>query len=324
MTTHASLDPAAILAHLGVPGVAGIAAITEGADTALWRVAHAGGVSALRVLRAEQAGAAIREAAAMAAATAGGVPAPRIERQGVWRTDGGADGRAGEHEAGAGRPVFLLEWLFGYTVLAALLARPWRAEAIGRRFGRMQARIHALPAPPALRQQSERWLTAVADSEPALVAHLRALHPRTDALLHLDYHPLNVLLDGGRDFDPLVPVRRYGPVNGVLDWTNARAGDPRADYANTEALLTLTPGFGFLPPRKARAARYALVRGWRRGYRDLAGPLPDLAPFHAWAGASIYRDVAHRLGQPDTYVTPAYLTRLRRWTVHWKRRVGVE
>src|SRR5438132_39917 len=40
------------------------------------------------------------------------------------------------------------------------------------------------------------------------------------ALLHLDYHLLNVMTDRSR-------------VTGVLDWTNARAGDPRADLART-------------------------------------------------------------------------------------------
>lgn len=312
-TAHVGLDPAAILAHLGVVGVADIVAITEGADTALWRVRHVGGVSALRVLRAEQTAVAAREAAAMGAAAAGGIPVPRIERFGTWPDVSGAE-----------RPVFLLEWLFGFTVLAALLGRPWRAEAIGRRFGRVQARIHALPAPPALRTIPGRWLSLVETEEPALVARLRALVPRTDALLHLDYHPLNVLLEGGRDFDPAQRIPTCGPVVGVIDWTNARAGDPRTDYANTAALIATMRGWTGLPPRYERAARHRLLRGWRRGYRDVAGPLRDLAPFHAWAGANIRRDVAHRLGQPGSYVTPAYLDRLQRYTAYWKRRAGVE
>ncbi len=278
----------------------------------MWRVTHAGGVSALRVMEAEQGAAATREAAAMGAAAVGGIPVSRIETQGTW-----------PDANGAARPVFLLEWLFGSTVMAALLGRPWRAEALGRRFGRMQARIHALPAPPELRTEPDRWLSLIEAEEPALVAHLRAFAPRTDALLHLDYHPLNVLLESGRDFDPARPIPTSGPVVGVIDWTNARAGDPRADYANTAALIAVMRGWTGLPPRLETAARHRLLRGWQRGYRDVAGPLRDLAPFHAWAGANIHRDVAHRLGQPDSYVTPAFLDRLRRHTVHWKRRAGV-
>ena len=47
-------------------------------------------------------------------------------------------------------------------------------------------------------------------------------------LLHLDYHPLNVLGEAGA-------------ISGVLDWTNADGGDPRADVARTGAILRFLP-----------------------------------------------------------------------------------
>ncbi|RCK68847.1 hypothetical protein DT076_14510 [Desertihabitans brevis] len=49
------------------------------------------------------------------------------------------------------------------------------------------------------------------------------------ALLHLDLHPLNVLV--GDDDE----------VSAVLDWANARAGDPALDVARTWALLAAHP-----------------------------------------------------------------------------------
>ncbi len=49
------------------------------------------------------------------------------------------------------------------------------------------------------------------------------------ALLHLDLHPENVLVAPG------------GPV--VIDWTNARAGDPRQDVALTWLILATSGGF---------------------------------------------------------------------------------
>ena len=301
------LDPVAILAALGVADVTDTAAITEGEDTAIWRVAHGGQVSALRVMRAEQADAAAREAAAIWAAHAGGIPVAAIERAGTWE----------------GRPAFVLEWLFGYTLASAVMARPWRAYALGRSFGQMQARIHALAAPAPLRAEPDAWLTFIAADEPALAAHLHALEPRTDALLHFDYHPFNVLVGNGRAFDSQRVSIGGARVTGVLDWTNARAGDQRADMAYTATLLNLTRSNFGMSPRREQAARQALLRGWQRGYRTMAGPLPDLAPFYAWAGAFIIRDVAYRLGQPGSMVTPAYLARLRRWTAMWKRRAGI-
>ena len=305
----ASLDPAAILRALGVTAVTDIAAIDDGADTAMWRVTHGGHLSALRVLRAEQRPTAVREAAAMRAASAGGIPVPMIAREGEWE----------------GRPVFLLEWLSGYTVMAALMTRPWRAGALGLRFGRMQARLHALAAPVALRHDPDGWLRFIEVEETTLVAHLRALPLRTDALLHLDYHPLNVLVGDGQPFDPSRATMYGSHVVGVIDWTNARAGDPRADAAYTATLLHVTQGVFGVPPQRERVMRQAFVRGWRCGYRRQAsaGALTDLAPFYAWAGAFITKDVSHRLGQPGAVVTPAYLARLRRWTDRWKARAGI-
>src|SRR5436853_495789 len=86
---------------------------------------------------------------------------------------------------------------------------------------------------------------AVAERE---VAALAGAAPRSDALLHLDFHPLNVLVDGRR-------------VTAVIDWANARAGDPRADLARTLTILRLSP----VPPRFARLVG-VLVAGWRGGY----------------------------------------------------------
>ncbi len=302
-----ALDPVAILAALGVTDVTDAATITEGQDTAIWRVTHGGQVSALRVMRAEQADTAAREVAAMRAAHGGGIPVAAIERAGTWE----------------GRPAFLLEWLSGYTLASAVMARPWRAYPLGRSFGQMQARIHTLAAPVPLRAEPDAWLTFIAADEPTLVAHLQSLGPRADALLHLDYHPFNVLVGNALTFDPQRTSVSGARVTGVLDWTNARAGDPRADLAYTATLLHLTRGIFGVPPRREQAARHALLRGWQRGYRTVAGPLPDLAPFYAWAGAFIRRDVAHRLGQPGSIVTPAYLDRLSRWSIMWKRRAGI-
>lgn len=277
-------DPHAILAALGVPAADQATPVGGGADAAIWRVERGGERFALRLLRSEQRGQADREVAALRAAALGGVPVPALHAAGDWR----------------GRPALLLGWCPGHPLAAALRRRPWAAWALGREFGRVQAAIHAAPLPTDL-DHPVSWLEWAAP-DPSLRARLAAVAPRSPALLHLDYHPLNVLVERGR-------------ISGVLDWANARVGDPRADLARTAAILRFAP----LPPGPAAVAARAAVRiveaGWRRGYAERAGVVAELTPFLAWAGAVMERDLAPRLGRADLpWLTEAYLDRLRRWT----------
>lgn len=286
-------DPAAVLAALGVAGATVVGPVGGGQDTAIWRVEVDGRPAALRLFRASQAGGVARERAAMQAARAAGLPAPAVLAEGVWQD----------------RPAVLLDWLPGRTLAAALAAQPWRLWPLAVAFGRMQARIHAVAAPAALGPAPDAWLDWTGPEEAALQQRLRLIAPAAAALLHLDYHPLNVLTDGRR-------------ITGVLDWTNARAGDPRADLARTAAMALLEP----VTPGPAAPlewlARRALLAGWRRGYRQVAGWPAGLAPFYAWAGAVMLRDRGPRPDRPGG-LPPRDLARVRRWTATWKRRAGL-
>jgi aminoglycoside phosphotransferase (APT) family kinase protein len=284
---QAAPDPFAVLAALGFPGAASAEPVGGGSDTLIWRVDHDRERYALRVFRPEQAAMCRREVVAMAAAAAGGVPVPRVHATGAWRD----------------RPALLLSWSPGRPLADELRDRPWRAWPLGLRFGRTQAAIHALPAPPPLLDHPVPW-RAWAGADAALEACLRAVAPWEDALLHLDYHPMNVMVDGDR-------------VTAVLDWANARSGDPRADLARTAAILRFAPA--------ARTTLRLLEAGWRHGYRRAAGPVDGMAPFSAWAGAVMERDLAPRLGRPDLpWLTPEYLARVRRWTADRRARAGCE
>jgi aminoglycoside phosphotransferase (APT) family kinase protein len=84
-------------------------------------------------------------------------------------------------------------------MLQDLRRRPWRLGTHGRLLARLHKRLHAIPYDGA-------------------------------ALLHLDLHPLNVLLS---------PT---GPV--VIDWTNARAGEPPLDVALTWVIAATSGGLG--------------------------------------------------------------------------------
>lgn len=286
-------DPRAVLAALGFPGAASAEPVGGGSDTLIWRVDLGGERYALRVFRPEQAALSRREVIAMEAAAAGGVPVPRVHAAGAWRD----------------RPALLLSWCPGRPLGDELRARPWHAWPLGVRFGRMQAAIHALPVPPPLLDHPVPW-RAWAGPDAALDACLQAVAPRADVLLHLDYHPLNVMVDGGR-------------LTAVIDWANARSGDPRADLARTAGILRFAPPASGVLALPAGATLRLFEAGWRRGYRRAAGPIGGMAPFYAWAGAVMARDLAPRLGRPDLpWLTPAYLARVRRWTVAWRARAG--
>ena len=284
---EAHLDPNAILASLGFERPGSIEGVSAGKDTTIFRVELGGELYALRVFRPGEEGVALREAEVMRAAGEGGFPVPRVCAEGTWRD----------------RAALLLSWCPGRPMAEELAARPWRAWPLGVLFGRCQAAIHGGPSPEALRAAGRAWIEWAGPDEEALAARLRETDPREDSLVHLDYHPLNVMTDGER-------------VTGVLDWTNARAGDPRADYARTLTILRLDSGTASpLVPAVLRAFEV----GWRRGYRRIAGRPSDMAPYYAWAGAVMLRDRGPR---PDRRggMTARELGRVQAWTERWKKR----
>ena len=131
-----------------------------------------------------------------------------------------------------------------------------------------------------------------------------------DVLLHLDFHPMNVLVADGR-------------VSAVLDWANAGIGDPRADLARTASILRFAPLAPGMPRPLESMVRRAFIAGWRRGYREVAGPASGMAPFYAWAGAVMIRDLTPRLGRPDLpWLDLPYLERVRQWADGWREQAG--
>jgi len=90
----------------------------------------------------------------------------------------------------------------GPTMVEAASAQPWKLRRFGQELARLHQSLHLLDAP--------EWLP-------------RAPCGSGDTLLHMDFHPLNVMLSS------------EGPV--VLDWTRASRGDPLVDVATTWVLL---------------------------------------------------------------------------------------
>jgi aminoglycoside phosphotransferase (APT) family kinase protein len=252
--------PREILAALGIGDITAISPVSGGADTEIWRVEHGGLTSALRLFRAEQRGVANLEAVAMQAA-ASVLPVPEVRKSERWND----------------RPVMLIEWLPGIPLLHAVIADLGNAARWGRLLGETQAALHTIPAPTSLPGAASSWLGQLNPAIPAEASGSR--------LLHFDLHPLNVLVDGYL-------------VSGVIDWTNAAAGDPRLDVGRTWGILeAVNLTFPGLDASQSRAVLSEFSRGWRTAYEERHGPFSNaIEPFLIWGLMASERDLARHTG----------------------------
>jgi Phosphotransferase enzyme family len=101
--------------------------------------------------------------------------------------------------------ALVLDRIDGPTMLDDLRRRPWSLRGHARLLAQLHGRLHEIPAPEGL----------------------PAAGPG-DRLLHLDLHPDNVILSPA------------GPV--VIDWTNARRGEPALDVALTWVIAATSAG----------------------------------------------------------------------------------
>jgi tRNA A-37 threonylcarbamoyl transferase component Bud32 len=143
-------------------------------------------------------------------------------------------------------PDLTLERIDGSTMLADLRRRPWRFRSHALTLARLHHELHAVPPPDSLRGES-------------------------DAILHLDLHPANVMLASN------------GPI--VIDWANAARGDAPLDVALTAVVLAGAPvgaPLSWLRDRFVRAfLRQFAPAEWRVGldravaYRRADGNVGD-------------------------------------------------
>jgi aminoglycoside phosphotransferase (APT) family kinase protein len=186
-----------------------------------------------------------REAAALAAASRAGAPAPALfERVEV-----------------DGRPGLVMERLQGEDLLMTLGHKPWLLPDIARALGRLHAELHEVPAPAEL-PPVHAWVRR------GLASPLVPTHVRDEALARLE-----TLSDGERlghfDFHP-ANVLPAGDGHKVIDWPSAARADPEADVARTSMILLAasapehTP---FAARRLDRIGRRLLHRLYLREYR---------------------------------------------------------
>jgi aminoglycoside phosphotransferase (APT) family kinase protein len=106
------------------------------------------------------------------------------------------------HEVRAEGSEIVMERIDGPMMMHAMMNRPWTMARHVRTLCDLHDRLHEIAAPP--------WLEQLPDDG--------------DRLVHLDLHPMNVMLSA------------RGPI--VIDWTGAARGHPLSDVAMTYVLLT--------------------------------------------------------------------------------------
>jgi len=143
----------------------------------------------------------------------------------------------------ANGPDMVMSLVNGPTMLDDLASHPWRLRSHARILARLQLRLHQIEAPG--------WLRHV----PGELG---------DTILHLDFHPANVMMSPA------------GPI--VIDWTNAHSGPAWLDTAYTEVLLRTAdvPG-NALVRAVASGGRLGFRHTYRRSYGRLESPRQMLA-----------------------------------------------
>ena len=178
-----------------------------------------------------------KEAKVMRYVAARGYPAPRVE------------------ELSADGSELVMERIEGPTLLEAVSTQPWTLRRNAATLAVLHDRLHAIPGP--------EWLDPLPGGG--------------DRLVHLDLHPVNVILS------------HKGPV--LIDWTNAARQWERFLLRQGEILLT-----GF--PTDLALAHLELARLYRR-LGDRAGAQGHYRKFLAmWRQAdnqALYRQAADEL-----------------------------
>jgi aminoglycoside phosphotransferase (APT) family kinase protein len=170
-----------------------------------------------------------REARVMEYVRSQGFPVPAVEEV----SDDGLD--------------MVMERIDGSDMVAVMSKRPWSIPRQGRLLADLHRRLHDLAAP--------EWL------EEAPVG-------RGDRVLHLDLHPLNVM------------ISRTGPV--VIDWTGACRGNPAVDVALAWVLMAAGEvSTNRLIGAILGRARSVLVNSFVRSF-DLDAVTPLLPDVVAW------------------------------------------
>jgi aminoglycoside phosphotransferase (APT) family kinase protein len=186
-----------------------------------------------------------------------------------------------------GGPFLVMECLPGGTLLDHLRRHNMHILRVAAQLADQHARLHAqpvgnFPVSPGpfperrldnLAEQARTYrLTGLTAGLDWLRAH-RPGEPASPCILHLDFHPINLMVDNG------LPV-------GVVDWSEADVGDRHADVATTVMLMYTTPveGTNLRERLLTPVVRWFLIRHYLRVYACRLGlDRRTLRYYLAWA-----------------------------------------
>lgn len=128
-----------------------------------------------------------------------------------------------------GRNGLIYERAEGISMLEMFQRKPWRVIQFGRMLAELHAQMHECvfeaDVPPQRKKLEYKIRNADALPTPlktALTTLLLSL-PDSDRVCHGDFHPANVLMNGGEAT--------------VIDWIDASRGNPLADVARTSIIM---------------------------------------------------------------------------------------
>ncbi|MFT4416964.1 aminoglycoside phosphotransferase family protein [Fredinandcohnia humi] len=267
-----------IISALGLEPPSKYQQILGGEDSSVWKIETSGSVYALRILPHHRHVQFLHEQQIINYVRGNGLPVPMVYS--VLLVDEFS--------------VMLMEWAQGHTVFQELQENPKNAYLLGYEFGRTQALIHHLPCPQTEGKDRD-WLTPSSQSEENIINRIdTVVTPSKKSLLHLDFHPLNVLTDGQK-------------ITAVIDWANSTVGDNRFDIARTFSILRLEGAKHF---ENSSTDFAEFEKGWSEGYKSVSGAISSLEIFYAWAGIRMVRDLAGRRSDED-------LAKINQWVSNW-------
>jgi aminoglycoside phosphotransferase (APT) family kinase protein len=264
---EAHINPQKILADLGYTKISELKRIYGGWATLLWRFkTEDGSYHTLRIYHKPQKfkeDMAEREELVLKICHKAGLPVPAVEKS------------AKINEL----PVLVLSWCEGLPLLSFIEKKPWQVWHWGRVFGELQAKLHKIKPPAELiKKTSIDWISRITGEYKKIASYILTLNPSSDSIIHLDFHPLNIISDGSK-------------ITGIIDFSGACLGDIRADLARTEVTILTAP----IPPSPIHAildfARRIFLKAWRYGYTKTAGAIPNYHPFIGWACGNILWEI---------------------------------
>jgi hypothetical protein len=166
-----------------------------------------------------------------------------------------------------GRTGLILEKVEGKTLIALTTSNPGMAFRIPRLMAELQIQMHQTHT-DKIRSYRQMVLDAL-DSEPlsflteqekaAAVSRISRM-PDGDSILHLDYHPDNIMSDG--------------KTATIIDWMTAARGVPAADVAATLYLLNegeMIPGLNRVLAMVLEQVRRHICSKYYSAYKEKTG-----------------------------------------------------